>query len=237
MRWNTKRGDPGSAAALALAGTALALAGCGALPPRAADIAVLPPPPRAAPAGAVESYRLGPDNTRVEAQVTALGDYTIGFTRLEGRLELRPAALEDTSVQVVVDTRSLEALPLVEGVARSPSFLDVERFPEARFSSRRLTAGDAGRYRLVGELELHGVRRPVAVPAEVVVDACIVHVRSEFSIARRDYCIRGEGALGDIIGDDVVLRIESRLVRASAPPGCEGIGRSTALAPSRGPSP
>jgi polyisoprenoid-binding protein YceI len=200
-------------------GVALALlAGCAAAPPRAVDLAALPP--ALPPSDAVEQYPLSEDNTEVEAEATAFGEYTLRFTRVSGRLDLQPSALAGSSVDVVVDTRSLEAVPLVEGVARSASFLDVERFPEARFTSRRLVPVEGPRYRLLGELTLHGVRRAVAVPAEVEVNACAVRVRSVFSVDRRDYEIRGDGPLAGIIGDEVVLRIEARLPRKGAPPRC-----------------
>lgn len=66
-----------------------------------------------------------------------------------------------------VDTRDAER----DRLLRSRHFFDVERFPVIRFSDVRVISALGGARYLVGQLTLHGVRRPVAfsiktLPAE-----------------------------------------------------------------------
>jgi polyisoprenoid-binding protein YceI len=66
-----------------------------------------------------------------------------------------------------VDTRDAER----DRLLRSRHFFDVERFPAIRFSDVQVISTQSGARHLVGQLTLHGVRRPVAftikaLPAE-----------------------------------------------------------------------
>lgn len=49
---------------------------------------------------------------------------------------------------------------------RGPTFFDAERYPEISFSGTCLELGVDGRKRIVGELSLHGMTRPVAFDVE-----------------------------------------------------------------------
>ena len=57
-----------------------------------------------------------------------------------------------------VDTRDAER----DRLLRSRHFFDVERFPAIRFSDVQVISTQSGARHLVGQLTLHGVRRPVA---------------------------------------------------------------------------
>lgn len=57
-----------------------------------------------------------------------------------------------------VDTRDAER----DRLLRSRHFFDVERFPAIRFSDVQVISTRSGARHLVGQLTLHGVRRPVA---------------------------------------------------------------------------
>jgi polyisoprenoid-binding protein YceI len=49
---------------------------------------------------------------------------------------------------------------------KSPAFLDVEKYPTLKFASQRVESLDEERFRLIGELTLHGVTRPVTLEVE-----------------------------------------------------------------------
>jgi len=79
------------------------------------------------------------------------------------------------SVELKVDARRMQVLdPDVSAKDRaevqqtmlSDAVLDSERFPEIRFVSRTIEAAGGNRYRVTGELTLHGVTRPVVVRVE-----------------------------------------------------------------------
>ena len=48
---------------------------------------------------------------------------------------------------------------------RAADFLDVEKYPSITFSSHEVRCAGEGDFRVTGELEIHGVRRPVVLRA------------------------------------------------------------------------
>jgi polyisoprenoid-binding protein YceI len=62
-----------------------------------------------------------------------------------------------------IDTRDAQR----DGHLKSPDFFDVENFSHLRFASTRVEPVDATRFKVIGELELHGVKQSVTLDAEV----------------------------------------------------------------------
>lgn len=52
----------------------------------------------------------------------------------------------------------------IDQTMKSAKVLDVQRFPEIRFVSTSITPQDGGRYKVRGDLTLHGTTRPVDLP-------------------------------------------------------------------------
>ena len=181
------------------------------------------PAPRAVPRDA-RTIALGPRELRVEAEVSAMASYTLRFPRVQGTLVYSPSDLEASRFEIVIDMASLESsLGVVVEVATSPDFLDTGRFPSARFTTHALRRGAGAReLDVFGELELHGQRRPVQVPAIVTEDACTISVHTEFALNRREYGIESDGSLDDVVDDDVAVRIDARVPRVPPGRGCGG---------------
>lgn len=79
------------------------------------------------------------------------------------------------SVELTVDARRMQVLDPdlsakdraeVQTTMHSAAVLDSERFPEIRFVSRTIEASGENRYRVTGDLTLHGTTRPVVVRVE-----------------------------------------------------------------------
>jgi polyisoprenoid-binding protein YceI len=90
------------------------------------------------------------------------------FSRFGGTIHLDPADLTAGWAEVVVDPASVDAG--IDGrnqALRQDGFLDVARFPSCRYRARRLTPLPGGRYRLDGDLTLHGVKRATELELEV----------------------------------------------------------------------
>ena len=108
----------------------------------------------------------------------------------------------------------------------APRFLDVKRYPQARFVSNRITRGDGNHGVACGDLTLHGVTRPFCM--DLVLNKIAryplppFHRTAGFSaraqLKRSDF---GMTSWQSLVGDDVELRIEAELVRrdgAATPP-------------------
>jgi polyisoprenoid-binding protein YceI len=179
-----------------------------------------PAAPSTSPGGAArEVLVIGPDNSRIEwvgSKVTRAHEGR--FTQFSGQVHLDPTAIERSRVAVTIDVTSLQVQP--ERLARhlrDPDFLDVARFPQARFESHTLTprADEPHGYRVEGELQLHGVTRRIAFPARIELGRRL-RADAEFSIDRMDFDIatrRGD----DLVRRGVVICLHLDLPRRGHP--------------------
>jgi len=112
------------------------------------------------------------------------------------------------NVEVTTASLSVDAEKLIRHL-KDPDFLDVEKFPTARFSSTRIQpGGDQGTHTVTGNLELHGVTRSITFPATIQVAGDHVDVKAEFAINRQDFGIAYPGAPDDLIKDDVLIHLD-----------------------------
>jgi polyisoprenoid-binding protein YceI len=100
----------------------------------------------------------------------------LGYSWLLGRFndfsgsfsydENNPAA---SNAEVTIKTTSIDTNHAERNKhLRSPDFLDVEKYPEARFVSTSYKENPDGTAALNGELTLHGVTRPVTIDVKPV---------------------------------------------------------------------
>lgn len=171
----------------------------------AADVPVLP-----ARAGAT-TFTFDQGRSSVEFAAAKLTRRHAGkLGRFRGSLQLVGRDATTGTVSIVVDVGSLSADDeRLTKHLKSPDFLDVERFPQARFTSTSIQAGgaDGATHTVTGNLELHGVTKPITFPARIKAMSEAVEVTAEFSILRKDFGIYYDGVAGDLIKNDVLLMI------------------------------
>ena len=143
---------------------ALAAASC-AVPAGAADV----PPPSSlrVPAG---DYTLDKAHSSLVFRVSHLGfsNFTGRFARFDAKLFFDPTRPTAARLDVTVDPRSIESdnppsgfLALLQGA----DWLDAARYPEMKFRSNAVTRLGGRRFRVRGDLTLHGTTRPVELVA------------------------------------------------------------------------
>lgn len=119
------------------------------------------------PAG---SYELDKAHASLIFRVNHVGfsNYTGRFSRFDAKLQFDPAHPERSSVTVAIDPASIQVESPPEGFLdslRSAQWLDVAKFPALAFRSTKVTRTGAKGLRIEGELELHGVKRPMTLEA------------------------------------------------------------------------
>jgi polyisoprenoid-binding protein YceI len=117
------------------------------------------------------------------------------------------------SVELQVDARRLEAVDpdlsakdraQVRQTMLGPTVLDSGRFPEIRFRSLRVEKAGAGKWRVHGDLTLHGETRPVT--AEV--SGGPGHYRGSAAVRQTDFGIQPVSAGGGTIKVKNEVRVE-----------------------------
>ena len=127
-----------------------------------------------------------------------------------------------SSVSVAIDTRTVSAsTDLLTDLVRSSRVLDVARYPEASFVSRRIRRDGRApdRYVISGELTLRGVTRTLEVAGTLRRRSGHLVAETDFSVRRQDFGIRPGGLLELLVHDEV--RIEMEVV-AEPRPACYG---------------
>jgi polyisoprenoid-binding protein YceI len=147
------------------------------------------------------------------------------FARWSGALELDPADLTRSRVDVRVDAASIDTqVADRDAHLRSADFLDVASHPEIVFRSKRIERAGQG-YRVIGELALHGVVREVTLEAEYAGTGKDPwgNERAGFSakasVDRREFGLVWNAALeagGVLVGETVEIAIELEAVKKAA---------------------
>jgi polyisoprenoid-binding protein YceI len=88
------------------------------------------------------------------------------FSRFEGSLAFVEDDWAASSVEVVVDTSSIDVVgERFLNRVREPDFFDAEEHPQATFRSTLIEPAGEGRARLTGDLTLRGITRPIVMDA------------------------------------------------------------------------
>ena len=172
-------------------------------------------------AGEPVRYAIDPVHTRVLFEIDHAGfSKAIGtVSGSEGSLLFDADDWSSAKLEVTVPMQRLDMGD--SGWTASvfaPRFLDVKRYPQARFVSTRVERREGNRGTLCGELTLHGTTRPLCM--ELVLNKIARYPLPPFrrtagfsartSIKRSDF---GMKSWRSLVGDEVELRIEAELVR------------------------
>ena len=147
------------------------------------------------PAVAERDYRIDPEHSDVSFRIRHLVSYVAGrFTEFEGTIRIDREQLTRSRVELVIRAASIDTdSARRDEHLRSDEFFEVTRFPELRFVSHEIRSDGEGGFRVRGEFSMHGVRREITVPVELLgftEHASLgsrVGFRSEFTLDRTDY--------------------------------------------------
>lgn len=91
------------------------------------------------------------------------------FNEFDGEFYYDPAKPESSSINVVIKTASVDSNHAERDKhLRNADFLDVSKFPEARFISKRFDVQDAENATVTGDFTLHGVTREISFPVKKI---------------------------------------------------------------------
>ncbi len=187
--------------------------------PAATTSAATTPTTAPAPSATAERLPIRPDASTigfVGRKITASHDGR--FTQFSGTIELDPAQVERSRVNVEIQMASVQIEPArLRGHLVSPDLFNVAQFPTATFASTALRAGgaDGASHTMTGNLTLHGQTRSVTFPARINVNERAVTATAEFSINRQDFGITYPGMPDDLIQDQVTIRLNLTAPRGS----------------------
>ncbi len=172
------------------------------------------------------TWAIDPAHTDVGFAVKHLMISTVRgrFAGVRGTIQLDESDLAGSSVEVEIDAASIDTRQEQRDAhLRSADFFDVEKFPHITFRSRAVDSLGAGRFKVTGDLTIHGVTR------EVVLDATDegrgvdpwgnqkAAFTAETKIDRRDHGLGWNQALetgGVLVANEIRIRLDVQVVRA-----------------------
>jgi len=171
-------------------------------------------------------WQIDPAHTNVQFSVRhmMISNVRGDFNKVSGRVTSEgqnPATIE---IEATIDASSIDTrVEMRDKDLKSPNFLDVEKYPTIEFKSKKIEANGTGKWKLTGDLTLHGVTKEVVLDVEGPTPAVKdpmgntrVGATATTTLSRKDFGLNWNKALeagGVIVGDDVQITIDVEAVQ------------------------
>ena len=180
--------------------------------------------PAVAPAA---TWNIDPDHSNIGFRVRHMMVTNVKgeFGKFKGSVTLDEQDITKSKVEVTIDTASVDTrVAKRDDDLRSPNFLDVARFPTMSFVSRKVEKAGAGKLRVTGDLNLHGVTREVVLDVEGPTAEgkdpwgnMRRGASAATQINRKDFGLTWNKTIetgGVLVGDEVNIMLEVELIKA-----------------------
>lgn len=143
------------------------------------------------------------------------------FKQFGGKVELDDANLTKSEVEITIKAESIDTDDAKRDEhLRSPDFFDAKKFPTLLFKSSKIAKAGGNKYKLTGDLTIHGVTKVVTLDA-VLSDPVknpwgklVRSVRLGGKVKRGDFGLKWNKTLdagGVLVGDEVTLDVQVEL--------------------------
>src|SRR5215207_5242534 len=190
-------------------------------------MAALMAPASLAVTPATVTYNLDPSQSKFMAHASPSGllwfkghTHHLAASDFSGRVELTPDTITPASLRLVVKAASLHETG-ADFTDQQKQIIDKElkeivfhpdQYPDIIFQSTSVTAKSrlAGQYdvKIIGNLTLHGVTRPVTIPAVLTIAGDTIRAVGKFSIDRDDYKVKATSAFHGMVRVDDDVKFE-----------------------------
>ncbi len=171
-------------------------------------------------AAAQDTWQLDPPHSSAQFAVKHLGVSTVrgAFTKVSGTVLYDPANLTKSSIQTTIDATSVDTrVEMRDNDLRSPSYLDVKKYPTITFLSKKIEAAGAGKLKVTGDLTIHGVTKAVVLdvdgPSAPMKDPWgnqRMGASASTKINRMDYGVAGGPG---VVGDDITITLDIEMTK------------------------
>jgi polyisoprenoid-binding protein YceI len=144
------------------------------------------------------------------------------FGKTEGTVVIDDKNITKSSVEATIDASTIDTRePKRDAHLKSPDFFDVAKYPTITFKSTKVQKAGKDKYKVTGDLTLHGVTKPVVLdvtaPAKTVKDPWGNTKRGAKAttvINRRDFGLTWDNKLQDgsaVVGNEVTVTLNLEL--------------------------
>ena len=179
-------------------------------------------------------YQIDPSHTAVTFSVRhmMISNVRGEFEKTSGTITANGSDPNSVKIDVAIDAASVNTrVDRRDAHLKSPDFLDVGKYPTITFKSTKVEAAGSGKWKVSGNLTLHGVTKQVVLdvtgPTPEITDPMgntRVGASATTTISRKDFGLTWNKTLesgGVLIGDDVAIQIDIEAVKAKAAAAAE----------------
>ena len=179
----------------------------------------------AAPAFAQSSWEIDPAHSNVQFGVRHMMISTVRgkFTKFTATATGDEKDAAHAGVQASIDVASIDTGDEKRDAhLKSPDFFDAETFPTITFKSTKVEAAGDRRFKLHGDLTMHGVTKPVVLDVEATAEVKGMRgetragARATTKVNRKDFGISWSKSMdggGVVVGDEVEVTIDVEAVK------------------------
>lgn len=146
------------------------------------------------------------------------------FTKTTGTVNFDPKNLATSSVDATIDVNTISTREEKRDAhLKSPDFFDAAKYPAITFKSTKFEPAGAGKYKVSGNLTLHGVTKPVVLELTNVTPETKgmqgetrIGGQASTRINRKDFGLTWSKTMdggGAVVGDEVDITLDLELIR------------------------
>ena len=173
-----------------------------------------------------DTWQIDPAHTNVEFSVRhmMISNVKGQFQKTSGTVDVNGKDPTSAKIDATIDATSINTrVDKRDAHLKSPAFLDVDKFPTITFKSTKIEADGPGKWKVTGDLTLHGVTKPVVLDVESTgtpVSDPMGNTRAGASattkISRKDFGLSWNQPLetgGVMVGDEVAISIDVEAIK------------------------
>ena len=152
------------------------------------------------------------------------------FDKVTGTLNLDDKNPTKSTVELTIDPSTIDTHEAKrDGHLKSPDFFDVAKFPTITFKSTKIEKSGKAKFKVTGDLNMHGVTKPVTLTVEGPTPgmknpfgSISSGVSATGKINRKDWGLTWnkplEAAGGVLVGDEVTINVDLELLNKPEAP-------------------
>ena len=177
-------------------------------------------------AASADTWQIDPVHTTVGFSVRhmMISNVRGQFTKVAGTITAKDSDPASVKVEATIETSSIDTRSADRDAdLKSANFLDVAKYPTMTFKSKKIEPAGTGKWKMVGDLTLHGVTKEVTLEVEgptAPIKDPYGNTRAGASattkINRKDFGLAWNKALeagGAVVGDEVTVSIDVEAVK------------------------
>jgi polyisoprenoid-binding protein YceI len=151
------------------------------------------------------------------------------FDKVTGTLNLDDKTPTKSTVDIVIDATTIDTHePKRDAHLKSPDFFDVAKYPTINFKSTKIEKAGKAKFKVTGDLTMHGVTKPVVLsvegpsaPQKNMMGTLSSGVSATAKIDRKDWGLTWNKPLDSVgglaVGNEVTLAIDLELTQKAEP--------------------